>query len=129
MTKTYDKSNKAKVETYNFSGWGNKKNILDLKDAEAIELLRQRGKTYKEIGRIYGVAASTAWRVHKLWERVNDKVIGVVGDYDTNFRMAACRHAIYTRSATETANTFGCTSASVLNWLKAYDMTHLYFIR
>ncbi|QGH74623.1 hypothetical protein KNU84_gp081 [Bacteriophage DSS3_VP1] len=122
--KTMDRSDNG-MPNYNVTGWGNTLNAIPLAEQPEVKSLAER-RSYDALGREFGIAASTAWRIVKLHTQGDDQIIAPQGDYDKNFRMRACilanRHG-----ARQAAAMMGCSVGSVYNWIKAYDMANTYF--
>lgn len=122
--KTVDRSDNG-LPNYNVTGWGNNLNAIPFAEQPEVKEL-SKGCSYSALGRKFGVATSTAWRVVKLHTKGDSDVIAPQGDYDANFRMRTCilanRHG-----ARQAADMMGCHISSVYNWIKAYDMANTYF--
>lgn len=113
------------LPNYNVTGWGNNLNAIPFAEQPEVKEL-SKDRSYSDLGREFGVAASTAWRVVKLHTKGDSDIISPQGDYDANFRMRTCilanRHG-----ARKAADMMGCHVSSVYNWIKAYDMVNTYF--
>lgn len=74
------------------------------------------------------ISKSAGWLAVKHMSQPTEEILKRAGDYDKEFRMRACMAAI-SSDMKIAARQYGCTSRSIGNWLKAYDLANTYFNR
>lgn len=126
QTKTLDKT-PLHTNAFNVTGYGGGHQRIASKD------MRKFMATVKRVGldkacASWKISRITGWRVVKHMSQPTEEILRKNGDYDKDFRMRACMAAISSDMKTA-AQLYGCSRASIGNWLKAYDLANTYFNR